>query len=139
MAYRIQKAPHVREEVTVEDENGKELTVSVDLDVHQILRQYTTAAEQLADAERQLRDIQKQGIDQENIGDAYAALGRAVLDLFAVVFGPEQTGEIVEFYGGNHTEMLADFVPFLQDVVVPKIREAQLQVARKYSTKSWKK
>ena len=138
MAYRIQKAPHVREEVTVEDE-GKELTVSVDLDVHQVLRQYTEAAEQLAEAERRIHDLQKQGIDSENIGDTYAALGNAVISLFAVVFGPEQTGEIVEFYGGNHTEMLADFVPFLQDVVVPKIREAQLQIARKYSTKSWRK
>lgn len=139
MAYRIQKSPHVREEVTVEAENGKELTVYVDLDVHQVLTQYIAAAEQLADAERQLRDLKKQGIDEENLGDAYAALGRATLGLFAVVFGPEQTGEIVEFYQGNHTKMLADFVPFLQDVVVPKIREAQLAVARKYSAKSWKK
>lgn len=139
MAYRIQKAPHVREEVTVEDENGKELTVSVDLDVHQVLRQYAEAADRLAEAERRVRDLQKQGIDADNLDEVYAALGSAVINLFAVVFGPEQTGEIVEFYGGNHTEMLADFVPFLQDVVVPKIREAQLQVARKYSTKSWKK
>jgi hypothetical protein len=139
MAYRIQMSPHVREEVTVEDENGKELTVYVDLDVHQVLRQYTEAAEQLADAERQLRDLKKQGIDEENLGDAYAILGRAIIGLFAVVFGPEQTGEIVEFYRGNHTKMLADFVPFLQDVVVPKIREAQLQITRKYSMKSWKK
>lgn len=139
MAYRIQKAPHVREEVTVEDENGKELTVSVDLDVHQVLRQYAEAADRLAEAERRVRDLQKQGIDSDNLDEVYAALGSAVINLFAVVFGPEQTGEIVEFYQGNHTEMLADFVPFLQDVVVPKIREAQLQVARKYSTKSWKK
>lgn len=139
MAYRIQMSPHVREEVTVEDENGKELTVYVALDVHQVLRQYTEAAEQLADAERRLRDLKKQGIDEENLGDAYAILGRAIISLFAVVFGPEQTGEIVAFYRGNHTKMLADFVPFLQDVVVPKIRDAQLQITRKYSMKSWKK
>lgn len=138
MAYKIQKSPHVREDVTVEDE-GRELTVSVDLDVHRVLQQYTAAAERLAEAERQLRDLQKQGIDQENLGDAYAAMGRAVLGLFAVVFGPEQTEQIVEFYDGRHTEMLADFIPFLQDVVVPKIREAQLAVARKYSAKSWKR
>lgn len=138
MAYRIQKSPHVREEVTVEDE-GKELTVSVDLDVHQILRQYAEAADRLAEAERRVRDLQKQGIDANNLDEVYAALGSAVINLFAVVFGPEQTGEIVEFYDGNHTEMLADFVPFLQDVVVPKIREAQLAVARKYSAKSWKR
>lgn len=139
MAYRIQMSPHVREEVTVEDEKGKELTVYVDFDVHQILTQFIAASEQLTDAERQLRDLKKQGIDGENLGDAHATLGRATLGLFAVVFGSEQTGEIVEFYRGNHTKMLADFVPFLQDVVVPKIREAQLQITRKYSTKSWKK
>ena len=138
MAYKIQKNPHVREDVTVEDD-GRELTVSVDLDVHQILQRYTVAAKKIAVAEQQLQDLQTKGVTSENLGDAYASLGGAILELFNIVFGPEQTAQIVEFYDGNSSEMLQDFVPFLQDVVGPKIREAQLTIARKYSAKSWKR
>lgn len=139
MAYKIQKNPHVREDVTVEDVDGRELTVSVDIDVHRIMQRYTGAAQKIGEAETELRRLQQEGIDQEKLGDAYAALGAAIVNLFLLVFGQEQTKRIIDFYDGRHTEMLQDFVPFLQDVVVPKIRDAQTALARKYTAKSWKR
>lgn len=137
MAYKIQKSPHVREEVTVEDD-GRELTISVDIDVNQIMLRYTGAVQKIREAEDELNKLRNGGeISPDSLGDAYAALGKAVMNLFVLLFGEVQTEKIMDFYEGAHMEMLADFVPFLQDVVTPKIRDAQLQISRRYTKKPW--
>lgn len=137
MAYQIQKSPHVREEVTVTDD-GRELTVNVDVDVHQIMTRYNGAVQKIREAEDEIKKLREgEGLNPDNIGEAYAALGRAIMNLFNLLFGEEQTNRIMEFYEGNSAEMLADFVPFLQDVVTPKIRDAQLQISRRYAAKPW--
>ena len=139
MAYEINRRPHVREELTVRD-GDKEMTVSVDIDVHQIMTRYTGAVQKIKEAEDELKKLKADGgLNTDNMGLAYAALGKAVLNLFVLLFGDDQTTRIVDFYDGNHAEMLADFVPFLQDVIVPAIRDSQKQIAGRYSAKKWAK
>ena len=43
---------------------------------------------------------------------------------FAVIFGEETAGKIVEFYEGRWTEMLLDLFPFINNEIMPKIRAA---------------
>lgn len=121
--YQI-KRNHVVEDLQVED-NGKTLDLHVDLNVDAILQRYTEAARALANVQKEMR----KGSTEERL----AAFGAAIVDVFAVVFGKEQTEQLVAFYDGAYTEMLADVVPFINDVVAPKINEAQQRIMAQYA------
>ena len=119
------KRNRVVEDLRLED-NGQELILHVDLSVDRILQQYAAAAKALSEAQRALR----QGVTEERI----QKLGEAILLVFEVVFGVEQAKKLVDFYGGAYTEMLADVAPFINDVVAPKINEAQQRIVGQYKS-----
>lgn len=122
---------HVVEDLQLKD-GDKELILHVDLSVDRILQQYAAASKALVDAQAAVRS----GITEERV----EALGKAILGVFEVVFGPEQAGKLVEFYDESYTEMLADVAPFINDVVAPKINEAQQRIVEKYkNVKRFKK
>jgi hypothetical protein len=121
--YQI-KRNHVVEDLQVED-NGKTLDLHVDLSVDAILKQYIEATQRLKAAQDEMR---KGSTEQR-----YQAMGNAVLGLFNVIFGTTQTEQILEFYADAYTEMLVDIVPFINDVVAPKIIEAQHRIMEQYT------
>ena len=114
---------HVVEDLHLED-NGKTLDLHVDLNVDGILQRYAAASKALVDAQK----AASQGLTEERV----QALGEAILGIFEVVFGKEQAQKLVDFYDGAYTEMLADVAPFINDVVAPKINEAQQRIMAKY-------
>jgi len=120
--YQI-KRNHVTEELQVED-NGKTLDLHVDLNVDAIMQRYVAAARSLAEAQKEIR----KGSDEDRV----QKLGASIVELFGVIFGQEQTKQLVEFYSGAYTEMLADVAPFVNDVVAPKINEAQKRIMAQY-------
>lgn len=120
--YQI-KRNHVVEDLQIED-GGKTLDLHVDLNVDAILQRYIEAAKALADAQREMR----KGSTESRL----AAFGAAIVDVFGVVFGKDQTEKLVAFYDGAYTEMLADIVPFINDVVAPKVTEAQQRIMAQY-------
>lgn len=120
--YQI-KRNHITEDLQVED-NGKTLDLHVDLSVDGIVKGYLAAAKDLTQAQADLR----KGETEER----YEALGRAIVELFNVIFGEEQTVQLVNFYGDGYTEMLADVIPFINEIVVPKIVEAQQRIMGSY-------
>ena len=120
--YQI-KRNHIMEDLQVED-NGKTLDLHVDLSVDSIVKGYLAAAKDLTQAQADLR----QGETEEK----YEALGRAIVGLFNVIFGEEQTKQLVEFYGEGYTELLADIIPFINETGVPKIVEAQQRIMGNY-------
>ena len=128
MAYQIKRQAHVTDEIQLED-NGKQLTVKVDLQVERILRDYNAAWAKIRAAQKQIQDLKEKG---ENTEDAAAAVGAAIMSLFALLFGEEQTRQIMDFYDGAYLEMLADFVPYISEKIVPKVQEAQTALADKY-------
>jgi hypothetical protein len=116
---------HVVEDLKVTDAGtGEELVLHVDLSVDQILQRYLQAAEAFAKA----RNNANKGLTEERV----EKLGEAILNLFVVIFGQEQAQKLVDFYGESYTEMLADVVPFINDVVAPKINEAQQRIMAQY-------
>ena len=114
---------HVVEDLHLED-NGKTLDLHVDLNVDAILQRYAAAAKALSDAQKATQG----GLTEERV----TALGEAILGIFEVIFGEKQAAQLVEFYDGAYTEMLADVAPFVNDVVAPKINEAQQRIMQKY-------
>ena len=109
------------------DDNGKKLVLHVDLNVDKILRRYLQAAGALAKAQQ---DARKGDLTEERV----QALGTAILDVFNVIFGETQAAQLVDFYEGAYTEMLADVAPFISDVVAPKVNEAQQRIMQKYQS-----
>lgn len=114
---------HVVEDLELDD-NGKKLTLHVNLNVDTILRRYLKAAGELAQAQQ----AASKGSTEERI----EALGVAILNLFSVIFGDDQAKQLIDFYDGAYTEMLADVTPFINDVVAPKVSEAQQRIMSQY-------
>ena len=63
--------------------------------------------------------------------------GNAIIALFTAIFGQENADKIISFYEGNESEMLLDIFPFLNEVILPAVKEAsaarkaQLEAAAK--------
>lgn len=124
--YQI-KRNHIVEDLEIED-NGKTLTLKVDLNVDTILHQYNAAQYKIAQASQDA----KQAANDKDLAKAETAMGNAVLGLFEVIFGEDQTQKIIDFYGDKPLEMLGDIAPFISEVVAPKIMTAQQRIADRY-------
>lgn len=121
--YEIKRKGKIKETLKVTDDGGKELTLAVDLNIDDILGHYNIARRALADAQTAAKQKDE---------DAAAKMGQAIMALFTVVFGAEQTNTLVSFYENRYTEMLADLMPFLSEAVIPKINDAMQQRAAQY-------
>lgn len=116
---------HVVEDLELDD-NGKKLQLHVDLNVDTILRRYLQVAGELTKAQQAVR----KGATEEKV----EALGVAILNVFSVIFGDDQAKQLVDFYDGAYTEMLADVAPFINDVIAPKVSEAQQRIMHQYQS-----
>ena len=124
--YQI-KRNHIVEDLEIED-NGKAITLAVDINVDSILQAYTKAQYKIAAAVNAASEAK----DNEDLSKAEEAMGNAVLGLFEIIFGEQQTQQIVEFYNDKPFEMLSDISPFITDVVAPKVEEAQKRIKERY-------
>lgn len=52
------------------------------------------------------------------------AIGEAIVELFTIVFGKEQTEIMINMYEGNYLDLLVDVTPFLIEEIKPAIIEA---------------
>ena len=92
--------------------------INVDLNVDTIAARMNKAYEMLGIMQNQLQ--------QDNNPANVEAFGRAVIAVFEVVFG-DDCKKILDFYENSYGEMLLDLFPFINDEIMPKIREASEQ------------
>ena len=68
-----------------------------------------------------------------------SAVGEAVLQVYTVTIGEENTRELLAFYEGRPMEMVQQTLPFLQDEIIPRLRsyarEARRNTAERYGQK----
>lgn len=124
--YQI-KRNHIVEELEIED-NGKTLKINVDINVDSMLKAYNKAQYKIAQASMDA----KKAAEEKDMSMAEEAMGNAVLGLFEVIFGEEQTKQIVDFYDNKALEMLGDIAPFITEVVAPRFKEAQDRISESY-------
>lgn len=127
--YQITRTNHITDEIELHD-GDKTLQVKVDLTVDQILQQYNRDLQAILSSKDQIITLS----DDREIEAATARLGAAIVAFFGLIFGQEQTEKILEFYGGNHNDMFADFLPYLVNEIMPKIQQAQEDIAARYKT-----
>ena len=118
MAYQVTRKNRIKEELQLCRADGSIAeSIIVDLNVDEITARVNKAYEALGMAQDALQKDPK----SEKTIEAY---GAAVVAVFRVIFGDEGTDKIIAFYEGNYTEMLLDIFPFLNEEIMPKIREA---------------
>ena len=134
--YQVTRKNRIKEQLQLCHADGTvALTAEVDLNVDVIASRVSKAYETLGMAQNALAEDPRNPAPME-------AYGNAVIAVFNVIFGEEQTAAIVEFYEGNYTEMLLDLFPFINNEIMPKIaeaseaRKAQLLEAAKEAQKS---
>lgn len=116
--YTVTRKNRIKEQLQLCHADGTvALTADVDLNVDAIAGRVSKAYEALAMAQNTLQ----KSPNDPNAAEAY---GRAVLAVFEVIFGEENARNIVAFYENNWTEMLLDLFPFINNEIMPKIREA---------------
>lgn len=117
MAYKVTRKNKIQETLELCRADGSvahELEVSLNID--EMGGRINKAYEQL-------------GLAQNNMGDDPTPekaedFGRAVVTLFEVIFGESGAKTIVEFYENRYVEMLMDLFSFINEVVLPAVREA---------------
>lgn len=116
--YQVTRKNRIKEQLQLCHADGTvALTAEVDLNVDVIASRVSKAYETLGMAQNALSEDPRNPATME-------AYGNAVIAVFNVIFGEEQTAAIVEFYEGNYTEMLLDLFPFINNEIMPKIAEA---------------
>lgn len=124
MAYQAKRSKKVTEELELVDENGSiSACLRVDLSapglVEKIRRKYTD----LAKVREEVAEIHAGTHSAEEVMRASTLLGTAVVDLLEAVFGREDAKKIIDFYEERYHEMALEILPFVYDVVLPRIHE----------------
>ncbi len=138
MAYQARRSRKLYEDFELVDENGDvvhTLKVSLDADdmVVAINRKYTALTKALTET----TEAQRKAKDKKELEECIETLGRAVLDLIEAVFGEENGKILVDFYEGRYLEMSREVLPFISQVVIPRLveirKDNQKNVLRKYN------
>lgn len=135
--YQITRKNRIKETLQLCHANGDVAEeINVDLNVDVIAGRMNKAYEALGMAQNALGA-------NTNSPELLEQFGNAVMAVFDVIFGEDGRKRIVAFYENNYTEMLLDLFPFINNEIMPKIREAseqrkqQLIDAAKGTKKRW--
>lgn len=126
--YQVTRKSKINETLQLCNSDGTVAeTIVVDINVDQIGSRVNKAYELVGIAQNTF----KKDPHDPKLAEEF---GNAVLALFQAIFGDENAERIVTFYEGNETEMLLDLFPFINEVIMPKVRDAS--AARKEQLKA---
>lgn len=122
--YKIKRTRKFYDTLQLCDEQGavqKELKIEVDIDA--IATGFREVLTKLEKAQKGLQDNQK--LKKQNEFDkAYYDYGEALIKMFEMCFGTENTQEIVTFFENRYTEMSVEIVPYITKEIIPLVGEA---------------
>ena len=138
MAYQVSKHKRVIEELELLDDNGVvQHTLIVDLDASTMVKQLSEKQLALVHAQKEVSEIKISG---GNATEIINTIGEVTVDLFQAVFGMENYKVITEFYGDKVLEMCQEVLPFVLNVIIPRVRlvaqESRKQVLDGYKAKA---
>lgn len=121
--YKIKRTRKFYDTLQLCDEQGtaqKELKIEVDIDA--IATGFREVLTKLEKAQKSLQDNQK--LKKQNEFDkAYYDYGEALIKMFEMCFGTENTQEIVTFFENRYTEMSVEIVPYITKEIIPLVGE----------------
>lgn len=141
MAYQIHKKLSETEELQLFDEKGSlKETIIVRLDRDGLAQKLSDKQIELIRAQKEAQQIyadMKAGNTVE-MTQAYERIGQIIIEMFEAVFGKMDSDRIREFYGQNTLQMCNEVLPFITEVVIPKVRKLTAS-KRKQKLQAFKK
>lgn len=122
--YKVKRTKKFYDTLQLCDEQGdvqKELKIEVDIDA--IATGIRKVIAQLEEAEHRLHNKQKSK-QLKDFDRAYYDYGEALVKLFEMCFGKDDTEEIVTFFENRYTEMSVEIVPYITKEIIPLVGEA---------------
>ncbi len=122
--YKIKRTRKFYDTLVLCDEQGetqKELKIEVDIDA--IATGFREVLTRLEEAQKSLQNSQKLK-RQSDFDKAYYDYGEALIKMFEMCFGTENTEEIVTFFENRYTEMSVEIVPYITKEIIPLVGEA---------------
>lgn len=115
--YQLQRKNRIKETLQLKNSDGTQADLLVvDLNIDEIADRVYKNMELIAMAQNELKKNPK--------GEkALEAFGNALIGTLKVIFGDQQTTRLLAFYENNYTELLLDIFPFINDVIMPPIKE----------------
>lgn len=141
MAYQAKRSKKVIEEFELVNENGQIVEhFNVELDAGAVAEKLRKKHIALLRAQADVAHISVAVNDKQELSAAYTKLGFAVSDIVEAVFGEVSARKILEFYESNYVEMTKEVLPFILNVVIPKIenvaKENKKQILSNYNRKT---
>lgn len=120
--YQAKRNQHYVEQLQLVDEKGNVAHVlDVDLDPAEVAEKLSRKYADLLKVKSEVDSIDRS--NPESMPEAYEKLGDAAMALIDAVFGDEGAKVIYDFYGNRYAEIVTEIMPFVTNVVVPKVRE----------------
>ena len=121
MAYQIKRSEKIVDALELCDEGGNVVTrLDIAVDIDSIAAELRKRLVNVQNAEKLL----KKAASQEDYAAAYELFGQTVNDVFSVCFGAENAQRIAEHFGGDFIGMSVAVVPYVYDVILPKVDES---------------
>lgn len=122
--YEVKKTETIKEQARFTDSKGNELIISVAINPMAIARK---ASVDLVE----VRDLQKKAKANPNDIRLAAELGDATQRLMETVLGVDNTRALMRFYEEDMLAMVMDVMPFVLDVLYPKILASSKEAAKR--------
>ena len=132
MSYIIKKAAHITDEVRIQDAD-QELVLNVNIYIDDIMERFEDCRRKIVAAQQKILDLKRSKAPEETVDETQASLRVAIMALFELIFGKEQTERLLQYYDGRHVSMLSDFLPYIVNTILPGVQEAQKGLAERYS------
>lgn len=121
MAYQIKRSEKITDTLELCDESGAVVTkLNITIDIDSIAAELRKRLVNVQTAEKLL----KKAASQEDYAEAYGLFGQTVNDVFSVCFGAENAQRISEHFGGDCIEMSVAVVPYIYEVILPKVNDS---------------
>ena len=121
MAYQIKRSEKITDTLELCDEGGNVVTrLDITVDIDSIAAELRKRLVNVQNAEKLL----KKAVSQEDYAAAYELFGQTVNDVFSVCFGAENTQRIAEHFEEDFIEMSVAVVPYVYDVILPKVNDS---------------
>lgn len=129
MAYQVRRQKEVSEDIELIGKDGQVAKViHVEFNPEKLARSFNSARNDIIRAQLDMK--------KGSTGKKLEAFGSAIIKMFKVVFGEENTDELIEFFENNYVEMTEQIMPFITDVAAPAItasvNEHKKQLATNY-------
>lgn len=124
MAYQAKRSKKYVEDFELVDAEGNikhTLHISLDADdmTVKINRKYVTLTRALSETTEAKRKVET----AEDLQGVFETLGNAMVDLLQAVFGEENAKILLDFYEDSYIEMSREVLPFISNVVIPRMIE----------------